>query len=302
MTNQTEIAAAYRYCQALAHSHYENFPVASLLLPKHLRQPICVIYAFARTADDIADEGTDDRQQRITALASYQQAINQIQQGQYQGQSPIFIALNEVVNRFKLPIKPFHDLLSAFEQDVSQQRYQTDHDLIDYCRRSANPIGHLLLYLSGKPSQQQLDQADAACTALQLLNFYQDIKQDWQENNRLYLSLDALQRHGLTEDEINNDDTSALAPILRERYHYIATLLFESLKLGESLSGRLGWEIRTITLMGLFTLKQLCAQNDNKLATRPRLSTTTRYVAAMIALIKPLYRHTSHYMLKPILK
>ena len=164
--SSVELNSAYEYCQRLARHHYENFPVASLLLPKRLRQPISVIYAFARTADDIADEGDASDQQRLQALTDYQQQLVAIEQGLYQGQSPVFIALNDVIARYQLPIQLFYDLLSAFTQDVSQQRYQTDADILDYCRRSANPVGRLLLHLDSETSQQQLEQSDAICTPI----------------------------------------------------------------------------------------------------------------------------------------
>jgi len=302
MTSQADINAAYRQCQKLAQKHYENFPVASLLLPKRLRQPICVIYAFARTADDIADEGTANSQQRLAELADYRQQLELIEQGRYSGQSFIFIALNDVIQKHKLPLTPFNHLLSAFKQDVSQHRYRTERELLDYCRRSANPIGRLLLYLNGNATQQQLKQADSICTALQLINFYQDIKQDWQENNRLYLPLDDLQQFELTEHNLIEGNTTDFAPMIRQKYHYIATLLIDNIALGESLSGRLGWEIRTIILMGIFSLKALSTQNDANLLSRPRLSRRLRIIAIATALIKPIYRICCRHNAERILK
>ena len=188
MTRSTKLISAHRYCQHLAKSHYENFPVASIILPKHIQQSVFVIYAFARTADDIADEGSATMADRMQALLEYEKQLNNIEQGADLSQPPLFIALSDVVYSQHLPIQLFHDLLSAFKQDISQGRYQSDDDILDYCRRSANPIGRLLLHLGGEKSMQQLQQSDALCTALQLINFYQDVKQDLYENNRLYLS------------------------------------------------------------------------------------------------------------------
>lgn len=298
--SSSELKSAYEYCQRLARLHYENFPVASLLLPKRLRQPIYVIYAFARTADDIADEGDANDQQRLQALACYKQQLTSIEQGHYQGQSLIFIALNDVIARYHLPIQLFYDLLSAFTQDVSQRRYQTDAGILDYCRRSANPIGRLLLHLDNETSQQHLEQSDAICTALQLINFYQDIKQDLLENDRLYLPLDYLTQAGLTEYDINDHDTTRMAAIFREKYLFVHTLLHENAQLGESVGGRLGWEIRTITIAGLMTLKKLSAQKDDNLTARPRLSKWLLFSAASAALWLPLYRRSCQVMLKQV--
>jgi squalene synthase HpnC len=302
MINSIELNSAYDYCQQLAQSHYENFPVASLLLPKRLRQPISVIYAFARTADDIADEGNASDQQRLQALTDYQQQLAAIEQGRYQGQSPIFIALNDVIAHYQLPIQLFYDLLSAFSQDVSQQRYQTDAEVLDYCRRSANPVGRLLLHLGDETSQRQLEQSDAICTALQLINFYQDIKQDLLENDRLYLPLDDLSQAGFTEYDLNNQNTTKMAAIFREKYLSVHDLLLNNTQLGESVRGRLGWEIRTITLAGLMTLKKLSAQQNDNLTARPRLSKWRLFSAASTALWPPLYRQSCQLMLKQIAK
>tara|TARA_R110002111_G_scaffold239520_2_gene301193 strand:- start:411 stop:1331 length:921 start_codon:yes stop_codon:yes gene_type:complete len=302
MTHQTKLTDAYRYCQQFAQSHYENFPVASLLLPKHLRQPISVIYAFARTADDIADEGDANNQQRLEALTNYQQQLDLIKENHAGKQSLIFLALTDVITRHQLPLTPFYDLLSAFKQDVVQNRYQTQHDVIEYCKRSANPIGQLLLSLNGDTSTQQFIHANAICTALQLLNFYQDIEQDWHENNRLYLPLDELAQYGLNERDLMKGDTTAFAPLIRDKYRDIATLFIHHLNLGEMIPGRLGWEIRTITLMGILTLKALSAQTDNHLTSRPRLSTKIRFIVGTKALIKPIYRQTCQDILNQVLK
>ena len=148
MITKSELDNAYRFCQQLAQSHYENFPVASLLLPKRLRKPISVIYAFARTADDFADEGSESESTRLEQLEQYSTALKQISADNYQGNAPIFIALQDVVQQHQLPIGLFEDLLSAFKQDVVKSRYADFDEVLDYCRFSANPVGRLLLYLN----------------------------------------------------------------------------------------------------------------------------------------------------------
>ena len=302
MTRSTKLISAHRYCQHLAKSHYENFPVASIILPKYLQQSIFVIYAFARTADDIADEGSATNADRMQALLEYEKQLNNIEQGADLNQPPLFIALSDVIYSQQLPIQLFHDLLTAFKQDISQGRYQSDDDILDYCRRSANPIGRLLLHLGGEKSMQQLQQSDALCTALQLINFYQDVKQDFYENNRLYLSLKSLALVGITEHNIDITNTSKIAPLLRERYLFTNSLLMSAINLGAEINGRMGWEIRTITLAGLLTLKNLSLQNNNNLTSRPRLTKYNILMVASLSFLTPVYRHTFLYIIKHIIK
>lgn len=302
MTRSTKLISAHRYCQHLAKSHYENFPVASIILPKHIQQSVFVIYAFARTADDIADEGSATMADRMQALLEYEKQLNNIEQGADLSQPPLFIALSDVVYSQQLPIQLFHDLLTAFKQDISQGRYQSDDDILDYCRRSANPIGRLLLHLGGEKSMQQLQQSDALCTALQLINFYQDVKQDLYENNRLYLSLKSLALVGITEHNIDITNTSKIAPLLRERYLFTNSLLMSAINLGAEINGRMGWEIRTITLAGLLTLKKLSLQNNNNLTSRPRLTKYNILMVASLSFFTPVYRHTFLYIIKHIIK
>ena len=302
MTRSTKLISAHRYCQHLAKSHYENFPVASIILPKHIQQSVFVIYAFARTADDIADEGSATNADRMQALLEYEKQLNNIEQGADLSQPPLFIALSDVVYSQQLPIQLFHDLLTAFKQDISQGRYQSDDDILDYCRRSANPIGRLLLHLGGEKSMQQLQQSDALCTALQLINFYQDVKQDLYENNRLYLSLKSLALVGITEHNLDITNTSKIAPLLRERYLFTNSLLMSAINLGAEINGRMGWEIRTITLAGLLTLKKLSLQNNNNLTSRPRLTKYNILMVASLSFLTPVYRHTFLYIIKHIIK
>lgn len=302
MTRSTKLISAHRYCQHLAKSHYENFPVASIILPKHIQQSVFVIYAFARTADDIADEGSATKADRMQALLEYEKQLNNIEQGADLSQPPLFIALSDVVYSQQLPIQLFHDLLTAFKQDISQGRYQSDDDILDYCRRSANPIGRLLLHLGGEKSMQQLQQSDALCTALQLINFYQDVKQDLYENNRLYLSLKSLALVGITEHNLDITNTSKIAPLLRERYLFTNSLLMSAINLGAEINGRMGWEIRTITLAGLLTLKKLSLQNNNNLTSRPRLTKYNILMVASLSFLTPVYRHTCLYIIKHIIK
>lgn len=292
-----EIDKAYAWCQQLAKSHYENFPVASVLLPRHLRRPIAVIYAFARTADDFADEGNAAQSDRLAKLNEYSSLLQQIKANQYVANNPIFIALQDTVRQFSLPVQLFEDLLIAFRQDVVKSRYANFAEVLDYCRYSANPVGRLILYLQGRPSDQQLQQSDAVCSALQLINFYQDIEQDLTEQNRLYLPQDMLTHHGLQAKELLNIDSRRLAPVLRDLYQQTAELMQSGIPLGATIPGRLGWEIRAMTLGGILSLWQLQQQPDHDLLSRPRLSRWQLVWIACAAINKKYYLKIAHKFL-----
>ncbi len=287
--SRADIDKAYAWCQQLAKSHYENFPVASALLPERLRRPIAAIYAFARTADDFADEGDAPQSERLVKLNEYSLLLQQIKSNHYSDENPIFIALQDAVREFSLPVQLFEDLLIAFRQDVVKSRYANLDEVMDYCRYSANPVGRLLLYLQGQPNNPQLQQSDAICSALQLINFYQDIEQDLMEQNRLYLPQDLLANAGLEEKDLMNADSQQLTPVLRYLYQQTSTLMLTGIPLGADISGRLGWEIRAMTLGGIMTLSQLIQQPDKALLSRPRLSRRRLVWILMVAAHKSLY-------------
>lgn len=284
------LAEAYDHCLQLARSHYENFPVASLLLPKRLRQPVCVIYAFARTADDFADEGSDEQAIRLSQLNAFSEALADIADDNYNGIDPIFIALTDVIRQHHLPLSLFEDLLTAFKQDVVKSRYANFTEVLDYCRYSANPVGRLLLHLDRQDSDEQLQQSDAICSALQLINFYQDIEQDYVEQDRVYIPLDKLDAKGLNEADLVQADTDRIAPLIRDLYRLTTTMMREGYPLGLSLKGRMGWEVRAMTLGGIQTLALLAEQKDRELLTRPRLSRKMVLGILLKSISKRLYR------------
>jgi len=288
---QPNLEQSYAFCQHLAQSHYENFPVASVLLPKKLRRPISVIYAFSRTADDFADEGDASQEERLKQLNAYSEELDKIQQGNSNSDNPIFIALADVLMQHSLPIQLFNDLLDAFKQDVVKDRYQKFSDVLDYCKRSADPVGRLLLLLSNQPSSQQLQQSDAICSALQLINFYQDIVQDITESNRIYIPTDELEQFNINEQQLsdNDRDTTRLSPLLRLQYQRAKQLMSEGYVLGASINGRVGWEIRAMTLGGISTLSLLIQQPDNALLNRPRLSKWLLFKTMLISMSKRHY-------------
>ena len=296
-TAEAKLDSAYAYCQQLAQSHYENFPVASLLLPKRLRKPISVIYAFARTADDFADEGSEFQAVRLQQLDAFSSDLAEIATGIYQGDNPIFIALADVIQQHDLPITLFDDLLSAFKQDVIKQRYADFDQVLDYCTRSANPVGRLLLLLDGNPSEKQLQQSDAICTALQLINFYQDIVQDISEQNRVYIPTEELQQYGIDEQQLMSSDSSALSPLIRLQHDRAHKIMIKGYELGISLKGRLGWEVRAMTLGGITTLHLLSKQSNQDLLTRPRLSKLSLVKIMLICANSNWYRKISKRLL-----
>lgn len=276
MSSSTDISShsltdAYQHCKAMADSHYENFPVASILVPAAIRPAILAIYAFSRTADDFADEGERNQQQRIALLDDYSEKLNAIENNQPVNE-PVFIALTDSIQRHQLPISLFHDLLDAFKQDVTKTRYQDATELLDYCRRSANPIGRLLLHLSNQDSTQNLKDSDAICTALQLINFLQDISQDYDENNRVYIPLNDLKHAGIDISHIHNQTCDqAMKQVFRTQLYRAHSLLVQGAPLAWRLPGRLGLEIRLTVFGGMRILMKL-AKNEHSLFGRPRLS------------------------------
>lgn len=189
------LAASRAYCECLARSHYENFTVASWLLPRRLRQHFYNVYAYCRIADDLADESAGG-QTAIDLLDGWQAQLEACFRGD--SAHPVFVALAETIAEFEIPIEPFRDLLVAFRQDQLTQRYETRDELLDYCRNSANPVGRIVLHLARRVNSRTLPLSDAICTGLQLANFWQDVARDWQMGRR-YLPAETMRRFRLSE-------------------------------------------------------------------------------------------------------
>ncbi|MEO8677710.1 MAG: squalene synthase HpnC [Vicinamibacterales bacterium] len=283
---------AYAGCQRLAQSHYENFPVASRLLPAHLRPHIAAIYAFARIADDFADEPGRDVEERLRLLADWRARLHSRQvlppdnnqspdKNQPPGKSPfpdgnsppgfVFPALHDTIERFELPVSLFDDLLDAFTQDVTTTSYATWDEVMDYCRRSANPVGRLVLRLSGY-RRDGLDQAsDAVCTALQLTNFWQDLAIDWSRG-RLYVPDEAWRRHGAAPETLDGHQISReWAAALQECADRTRRLFAAGRTVCDGVSGRLRYELRATWLGGVRILDRLEASGFDVYHARPRL-------------------------------
>ncbi len=254
--------------------HYENFPVASILCPPALRGPVQAIYHFARTADDLADEGDSPASQRLAELAMYRHALAAADAGQVlPGPWPgVFGPLSRVLHSHHLPLPLLQDLLSAFEQDTGNPQYADRAELLDYCRRSANPIGRLMLHLAGMEDALSLAQSDAVCSALQLINFWQDPSVDLPRG-RHYVPLADAQRHGLTLDALQaGPDSPATQALLRELCGWAAELMQQGAPLACRLPGRLGWELRLVVQGGLRILERIGQMHYRTLGQRPALS------------------------------
>jgi squalene synthase HpnC len=268
------LADAYQACTRLARAHYENFPVASRLVPRRLRPHVAAIYAFARGADDLADEGGAPPAQRLAALDAWRERLRRAAGGRVDPADPhaaVFLALADTMERHALPLALFEDLLSAFVQDVTVTRYATWADLLDYCRRSANPVGRLVLRLFGY-RDAALDRAsDAVCTALQLTNFWQDFARDWAIG-RLYLPAEECRAAGADEADL---DPAALTPAWRLALGRAAArtrALFEAGRaVCDGVGGRLRWELRLTWLGGVTILDRVEAVEFDVAHRRPTL-------------------------------
>jgi squalene synthase HpnC len=262
--------------------HYENFPVASLLCPPRLRPAVRAIYGFARTADDLADEGDANPTERLALLAQYRSDLQACAQGLPGSDRwpQVFGALAPIQRQFKLPLHLLTDLLSAFEQDVVQHHYDSREQLLDYCRRSANPVGRLLLHLYGIDDDALLRQSDAICTALQLINFWQDLSEDLQRG-RLYLPGDMLSEHGLSPADLRQaQDSAAVAALLQEALGWARGLMLQGAPLVRQVPGRAGWELRLVVQGGLRIAERVQALGPAVL--RQRLQLGPADVALMI--------------------
>jgi phytoene synthase len=269
------LSRAYDACSALARSHYENFPVASRLLPRPMRPHVAAVYAFARVADDIADEGNQPAAERIAALDAWDSCLNAAALGAVQRGEPhaeVFLALRHSIEECRLPVGLLHDLISAFKQDVVVNRYATWDDLLDYCRRSANPIGRLVLRIAGY-DRPELDAAsDAVCTALQLTNFWQDLEID-RAKGRLYIPASIWQPAGALESDL---DAATMTPAwhnaLRDAAVRTRALFDRGRSVCDGVEGRLRFELRATWLGGTRILDKLEAANFDVRVGRPTLT------------------------------
>ena len=266
-------ADALEYTRWLATHHYENFHVVSFLLPKELHQDFYNVYAFCRWADDLGDE-IGDPEESLRLLAWWREELEAMYRGE--ASHPVFVALKDTVQRRDIPIEPFDRLIRAFEQDQVVTRYQTFEEVFGYCVNSANPVGHLVLYLCGyrDPERQQL--SDYTCTALQLANFWQDITVDL-EKNRIYLPLNLFSKYGYTEQELfAHKFNDAFEYVMREAVSVAEELFSQGMPLIRQVDRRLALDLDLFTRGGMAVLQKIRFQGYNVLKRRPYISKAER--------------------------
>jgi squalene synthase HpnC len=263
------LAGAFAHCARLTKAHYENFPVASWLLPGHVRPHVCSIYAFARTADDFADEPGMTQAERLEKLDEWQHHLDTCADVPA---DPIFVALAHTIRTFDIPVSLFNDLLSAFRQDVNQSRHQTFEDLLNYSKRSANPVGRLILTLFGYNDVRMFAESDAICTALQLTNFWQDIEIDYGRG-RIYLPKEEMVRHNITEADLGNGEVSdRFKSLVKDMIHRTRQLFLDGKALPDRVTGRLKYELRLTWLGGFRILQKIEEANFDIFRNRPSIS------------------------------
>lgn len=281
---------------ALAESHYENFPVGSIFLPRYLREPIALIYSFARQSDDFADEGDLSIEARLTLLNQFKDELDLLQ-AYIKPQTPFFATLGAMIKAKQLPYALFYDLLDAFSQDVIKTRYANYAEVLDYCRRSANPIGRLLLLLYGESSKQNNEHSDHICSALQIINFLQDIAIDFNKNDgkqRIYMCQDELQAFGISEQKlasfIANKNIAARnqkwQAFMQFNCQRVRAQLNSGKPLGYILKGRLGMEMRLVIAGGERIIQKIEAVNYDVFHRRPTLNKLDWCIIFSKALLK----------------
>ncbi len=288
----TELNDALASTRRLAHSHYENFSVVSMLLPRRLRQDFCNIYAFCRIADDLADE-VGDRSQSLRYLGDFRAQTLECYAGN--ARTAVFIALSDTVRRHSIPCEPFLDLIDAFEQDQRVTRYRTFDQLLDYCRRSADPVGRLVLYLCGYRDAERQRLSDKTCTALQLINFWQDVRGDLLDRDRMYLPIDSMARFGVTEAGIREQVQAgrcekSFRELLRFEVGRAEALFLEGERLLPSLSPDVRPQIALFGKGGRAILSAVRRQGYDTLTVRPRLSKWQKGRLILSALAASLMR------------
>jgi phytoene synthase len=284
----SSVQEAYVYCERIARAHYENFPVGSLLIPKAKRPHVYAIYAFARTADDFADEGYDNpaltAAERLRQLDEWQAQLEACYRGK--ATHPVFIALAHTVNELQLEPSLLCDLLSAFKQDVTKRRYANYAAVRDYCTRSANPVGRLILRLFDYRDAEHDALSDAICTALQLTNFWQDVAVDIQKD-RVYLPQDEMADFGVTVEQLReNQADENYRRLLCFQVERTRELFARGKGLPDLVSGRLAVELHLTWHGGMRILERIEAQNFDTLARRPRLGTTDKLCVLLRALLR----------------
>lgn len=283
----TPLEQAHHYCEWLATSHYENFPVATRLLPPRLRPHFHALYAYCRWADDLGDE-VHDTAFALRLLDCWEQELDACYAGR--PRHPVMVALRETILQCDIPAQPFHDLITAFRRDQSVHRYDTLEEVFDYCQYSANPVGRLVLYACGyrDPELQRL--SDLTCTALQLANFWQDVRRDYAIG-RIYIPREYMERHGVSDLEIiTGQCTPAFRSLMRELVEKTRELFEQGLPLADRVDTHLGIDLELFSRGGMEILHLIERQNYDVLARRPHLSGTQMGLLTGTILLKRIFR------------
>jgi squalene synthase HpnC len=288
LSRQWTLQSAYSYCRQLTRSHYENFPVGSLLVPRRLRKHVYAIYAFARTADDFADEDRMPGEARGGALERWEAMLDQSFSGT--SHHPIFIALSSTAREIDLPVSLFKDLIAAFKQDLTVLRYETFDQLLGYCKLSANPVGRLILMLSGLRSKQLFMWSDSICTALQLANHWQDLSLDL-DKDRIYIPQEDLARFNITEDDLKRREVTApFRELMRMEVTRARRLFIEGKPLCISVKGRMGLELRAVWLGGWRILDRIESNGFDVFTRRPVITSSDKLRIIFSAAAKAGFR------------
>jgi squalene synthase HpnC len=269
MDRAWSLEESLQYTRWLATHHYENFQIVSFLLPKHLHQDFYNVYSFCRWADDLGDE-MGDCEQSLKLLAWWRGELRAMYEGSVS--HPVFVALRSTILKFDIPIDPFERLIQAFEQDQRVTRYENWDDVFGYCENSANPVGHLVLYLCGYRDKERQRLSDHTCTALQLANFWQDVTVDL-DKDRVYLPLAVLRKHGYQADELfARCYDRRFENVMREAVDVAQGLFEQGLPLIGTVNRRLALDLELFSQGGMRVLRKIREQNYNVLKTRPAIS------------------------------
>ena len=275
------LAEARAWCKQLAESHYENFHVATWFLPKALRPHFHAIYAYCRMSDDLGDE-VGDTSAALALLDWWGRELDACFEGQ--ARHPVFVALAETIRACSIPKEPFADLLKAFRQDQTVTRYRTMADVLSYCRYSANPVGRLVLYTCGYADDERFKFSDATCSALQLANFWQDVRLDWQKD-RVYLPQEDMQRFGVTEEMIAQGiATPAFRALLDYEVDFARRLFEEGLPLIGMVGRELAVDLDLFSRGGLEILRTIERRDYDVLSARPSIAKRTKIALALRAI------------------
>jgi squalene synthase HpnC len=275
------------YTRWLATHHYENFHVVSLFLPKHLHQDFFNVYSYCRWSDDLGDE-TGSTEKSLTLLEWWRGLLHAMYAG-HPPSHPVFVALAGTVEKHRIPIEPFDNLLDAFIQDQTQTRYQDWDDVLGYCVNSANPVGRLVLMLCGYRDEERFRLSDATCTALQLANFWQDVSVDLLKD-RVYLPLHLFDRHGYTVPQLyRREYTPDFAALMKEAVDYAQGLFEQGLPLVKMLDKRLALDIDLFSRGGMRVLDKIRRQRYDVLSRRPSISKTERAVLLVRSLARTAF-------------